>query len=101
MMTRPDTSALLAAARAATKGPWRVSAFEEAAEGKERVVMGADNYGVAWIMGRTLAEHVRDALFLSLANPSAIEALCLWLEKVERENAELRKTLRIAAGEVE
>lgn len=48
----------------ATKGPWHISAFEQLSCGDSRVVMAADGYGVAWLMGRSSQEHEDDATLI-------------------------------------
>jgi hypothetical protein len=57
-----------------TPGPWRISGFEPSANGKDRVVMGADGFGVAWLSGRTLEEHEADAQLIAAA-PELLDAL--------------------------
>ena len=57
-----------------TPGPWHISDFEPNAGGTDRVVMGADGYGVAWLHGRSVEEHETDAHAIA-AVPQLVEAL--------------------------
>lgn len=61
-----------------TVGPWRISPFEVNNGAPNRVVMGADGYGVAWLNGRSEAEHDADAHLIAAA-PALYEALQLIL----------------------
>jgi hypothetical protein len=47
-----------------TPTPWRVSGFEQVAGGGSRVIMGADNFSIAYVMDRTPAENDADAAFI-------------------------------------
>lgn len=55
--------------KAATPGPWRVSTFEVEPGGANRMVMGGDNFAVAYVSGRTEPEHDTVAdLIVALVN---------------------------------
>jgi hypothetical protein len=56
------------------EGPWRVSGFEISADGDNRMVMGADGFAVAYISGRSRAEHEAIATLIA-ASPCMYEAL--------------------------
>lgn len=55
-MTSPSPSAVGHTA-GLVESPWRVSTFELNTGGKDRMVMGADNFAVAYVSGRSAEEH--------------------------------------------
>lgn len=90
-----------------TPGPWRISSFEPSSGGTNRMVMGADNFAVAYISGRTEAEHEADARLIA-ASPSLFAVLTGAggispeemedaADLVEAENGYLGRQLRGAA----
>lgn len=54
--------------------PWHISSFEVNAGGDCRTIMGADNFSVAYISGRTRAEHEAIAALVTAA-PDMAEAI--------------------------
>lgn len=57
-----------------TPGPWRVSDFERRAGGVTRHVMGADDFAVAYLDGRSAEEHEANARLIAAA-PEMLAAL--------------------------
>jgi hypothetical protein len=84
-LTPSDVEALRKVAEEATPGPWRVSDFERLSGGDNRALMGADNYMIGYISGRSEPEHDRDAAFIATFNPSRVLALLLELEAVKEQ----------------
>jgi hypothetical protein len=54
--------------------PWHISRFEVTNSGKNRMVMGADNFSIAYVSGRSEDEHVAIANLIAAA-PDMLAAL--------------------------
>jgi citrate lyase alpha subunit len=66
--------------------PWRISSFELNAGGSQRVIMGSDGFGIAWIMGRSEAEHdaIANAIIAALQTPRPQADMVEMREKIAR-----------------
>lgn len=82
-----------AVALGATQGTRRVSEFERISGGSDRVLMGEDNYLIAYFSGRTEPEHDRDAEFSAHFDAPRILSMLDRDEKQAAEIAALRKAL--------
>lgn len=76
----------------ATPRPWRISPFEVNAGGVNRMIMGADNFAVAYVNGRTAEENAADAaLIIEAVNAFTGAALETQDGQLRELNTELLK----------
>lgn len=92
MMTHEELSALMDAAEVATPGPWDVHRVE-AEDGVRYPTIEADGYDVVTVEGfyGEVDQDVRNAEFMSKANPTTVMNMALELSHLREEVALLRK----------
>ena len=96
-----DLDALEAKAKAATPGPWKQGAEDEC-EGHEVQDVANSALVATTHYGEFKDDHTfsPDAAFISVANPSAILALCARVRVAEQERIDLREDVLARTSQI-